>query len=304
LIKRIVLAAAIAMAGGLIVAARARRGGVRAHGIEIATRTIDSVAGGQRYWEQCQANDVPFPPPWGPSTFGESAGRWKARGTMGDSYITTLPVDIYTMTSTSPPGVCAIAIRADGTFDVICQGTNGKACFWEADPSFWPKHGIRSPLPRLPKSGEADISIVGLVPAAPDQRVQCTPCHAGENAFITHTTSGHPTNLRALPGWMPSALYTPIVPKEWSRSAALSTKDYPISCLGGCHDVGGPRGAGRLPRLRGADGQYCELLRTVTSIAASRGGMPPGAADCTATKDCPLDADVKKILASCGSASP
>ena len=85
MIKRIALAAAIAMAVSLIVAARARRGGARAHGIEIATRTIDSVAGGQRYWEQCQANDVPFPPPWGPSTFGESVGRWKARGTIGDS---------------------------------------------------------------------------------------------------------------------------------------------------------------------------------------------------------------------------
>lgn len=299
--KRIALAGAVALAAGLIVAARARRH-ARANDVELAMRTIDSVAGGQRYWEQCQANGVPFPPPWGRATVGDRAGQWKARGTVDDSYITSLPVDIYTSTSTSPPGVCAIAIRADGTFDVLCQGASGKACFWEAEPSFWPKHGIDARPPKLPADG---IAIVGLVPAAPDQRVQCTQCHAGENAFLTHTTAGHPTNQRALPGWMPSGPYTPVVPKEWARdNQVLSTRDYPTSCLGGCHDA--PRGGGRLPRVRGAAREYCDLLRSVTSIAASRGGMPPGVADCTTTVDCPLDvdADLKTLIASCGPASP
>ena len=295
---------AFAIAGTLIVAARARHGGPadRASAPEIATRTIDSVAGGQRYWEQCRHNGVPFPPPWGRSTVGDGPGQWKARGTMDDSYITSLPVDVYTLSSTSPSGVCAIAIRADGTFDVLCQGTNGRACFGEAGPNFWPKHGVNPPPPRLPANG---ISLVGLVPAAPDQRVQCTQCHAGENAFLTHTTAGHPTNQRALAGWMPSAVYTPIVPRDWSReNRALSTRDYPSSCLGGCHDVGSPAGGGRLPRTRGAAREFCDLLRTVTSLPASRGGMPPGAADCKATVDCPLDidADVKRLVAGCGPA--
>jgi hypothetical protein len=295
--KRIALAAAITLAASSIAAARARRH-AGANDVEIVTRTIDSVAGGQPYWEQCRANDVPFPPPWGRATVGDGAGQWKARGTVDDSYITSLPVDIYTSTSTSPPGVCAIASRADGTFDVLCQGANGKACFWEAEPNFWRKHGVRVPPPHLP---ERELSIVGLVPAAPDQRVQCTACHAGENAFLTHTTVGHPTNQRTLPGWLPAGVYTPIVPKEWARTnLVLSTRDYPSSCLGGCHDS--RRGGGRLPRVRGAAREYCDLLRSVTSISASRGGMPPGEADCTTTVSCPLDvdADLKKLIASCG----
>jgi hypothetical protein len=300
--KRVALGAAVAIASALIVAARSQRHAAPANDVEIAMHTIDSVGGGQRYWEQCEANDVPFPRPWGRATVGDAAGQWRARGTVGDSYITSLPVDVYTLTSTSPPGVCAIASRADGTFDVLCQGANGKACFWEAEPSFWRKHGIGVPPPRLPENA---ISIVGLVPAAPDQRVQCTVCHAGENAFLTHTTAGHPTNQRALPGWMPAGPYTPIVPKDWARqNLVLSTRDYPSSCLGGCHDS--RRGGGRLPRVRGAAREYCELLRSVTSISASRGGMPPGVADCTTTVDCPLNvgADLKELVASCGPASP
>jgi hypothetical protein len=303
--KRVALAVLLAGAIVLLVAGRLRRGGPSPRGsdLEIATRTIDSVGGGARYSAQCQANDVPLPPPWGRATVGDGAGQWKARGTMDDSYITSLPVDVYTQTSTRPPGVCAIAIRADGTFDVLCQGTNGKACFWEAAPDFWPQHGISPPPPRLPASG---VSIVGLVPAAPDQHVQCTQCHAGENAFITHTTAGHPTNQRGLSGWMPAAIYTPIVPREWSRdNRALSTREVPRSCLGGCHDVGSAAGGGRLPRAKGAALEFCDLLRTVTSLPASRGGMPPGVEDCKATVDCPLDtdADVKRLVASCGPAS-
>src|SRR5262245_36816305 len=101
----------------LIVAAFMRRSARDAarDDLEVATRTIDSTGGGLRYWSQCEANGVPFPPPWGRSTIGDGVGQWKARGTLDDSYITPLPVDVYTMTSTSPPGVCAIAIRADGT---------------------------------------------------------------------------------------------------------------------------------------------------------------------------------------------
>jgi hypothetical protein len=286
----------------VLVAVACRRGGVATDAV--ATRAIDSTGGGRQYGSQCQAHDVPFPPPWGRATLGDGVGQWTARGTLDDSYITALPVDVYTTTSTSPPGVCALAIRADGTFDVICQGTNGKTCFWEAAPSFWPTHGIHPPPPQLPTNGDvAAIPIVGLVPAAPDQSVQCTQCHAGENAFITHLTPGHPTNQRALVGWMPSTIYTPIVPKDWPRNGgALSTSDYPRSCLGGCHGVGGPAGAGRLPRLRGLDLHFCDLLRKVVSIPASRGGMPPGVADCTPSVDCPLDVDVevKNLLASCG----
>jgi hypothetical protein len=298
LIARVGLAIALAA-----VAAGCRRAGTTGD-LAVATRAIPSAGAGSLYWDQCQANGVPFPPPWGRKTIGDGAGQWKARGTLDDSYITPLPVDIYTMTSTSPAGLCAIAIRADGTFDVLCQGTNGKTCFWEALPDFWPQHGVASPPPRLP-TGE--IPIVGLVPGAPDQSVQCTECHAGENAFVTHTTAGHPTNRRALAGWMPGAVYTPIVPKDWIPNAAvLSASDYPRSCLGGCHDVGSPAGAGRLPRLRDVDVHFCDLLREVTSRPASRGGMPPGVADCKPGVDCPLDADadVKRMLASCGPARP
>jgi hypothetical protein len=127
----------------------------------------------------------------------------------------------------------------------------------------------------------------------------------GRERLLTHTTAAHPTNQRALPGWMPAGPYTPIVPKEWARTnLVLSPRDYPSSCLGGCHDS--RRGGGRLPRVRGAAREYCELLRTVTSIPASRGGMPPGASDCTRMVDCPLavEADLKKLVATCGPASP
>jgi hypothetical protein len=304
----VAVAVAIAIAVAVVIAVGLRRdgGGLATEDLDVASRALDSAGGGLSYASQCRANDVPLPRPWGRTTLGDGVDQWKARGTLDDSYIGPLPVDVYTLTSTSPPGVCAIALRADGTFDVLCQGTNGKACFWEADPNFWPKHGLPPPRPRLPNGGAAepaDLAIVGVIPAAPDQSVPCTQCHAGENAFITHTTAGHPTNQRALAGWRPSTIYTPIVPKEWPpNTVALSTRELPRSCLGGCHDLGGPAGAGRLPRLRGIDVHFCDLLKTVTSIPASRGGMPPGVADCTPTVDCPLDvdADVKRMVASCG----
>jgi hypothetical protein len=300
LIQRVAVAVAVvvAIAGASIFAARRGRHAARANDVEIVLPTIDSVGGGRRYWEQCAANEVPFPAPWGRATVGDGPGQWKARGTVDDSYITSRSVDIYTLTSTRPPGVCAIASRADGTFDVLCQGTNGKACFWEAEPGFWRTRGISVHPPRLP---ESELPIVDLVPAAPDQRVQCTECHAGENAFLTHTTANHPTNQRALTGWMPAGTYTPIVPKEWARgNLVLSTRDYPNACLGGCHDT--RRGGGRLPRVRGAARGYCDLLRSVTSTPSSLGGMPPSAADCTRLVDCPLDVDaeVKEVVASCG----
>jgi hypothetical protein len=298
--RRAGVIAALAVVGAVVLAARLGGGGAIGD-LQVATRAIETTGPGSQYWSQCQASGVPFPRPWGRATVGDAPGQWTARGTLDDSYISPLPVDVYTLSSASPPGVCAIAIRADGTFDVICQGTNGNTCFWEAEPNFWPKRGFASPPPKVPAT---ELPIVGLVPAAPDQSVACTQCHAGENAFITHVTAGHPTNQRALAGWLPSATYTPIIPKGWIPNAAvLSASDYPRSCLGGCHDVGAPAGAGRLPRLRDVDARFCELLKTVTSTPASRGGMPPRAADCTPSVDCPLDVDgeVKQMMASCGS---
>lgn len=270
---------------------------------------------GTQYAQTCNANGVPLPPSWGASTIGP--GQWIDDGDTTNSYISNEGRVYHWIATAGPPGMCVILAHAGGgTFDVICQGTNGNACFWEKAVS-------PSPPPTTP------LIIAGLTIPSPtvlggkdllDHGVlQCTHCHRGENAFITHANSGHPLNLISLPQWMPAPpanVFNPIVATGWFENPGPSTTNVPASCTtSNCHVApafpGDINKGGRFPTLSrmppyqaGAD-SYCSILAKVVNRPSNQGGMPMGIS-CTENVNCARQTDpaVRAMLAACGAPSP
>jgi hypothetical protein len=236
---------------------------------------------GSNYSDQCAQQGVPLPPDWGkPNVDGQNldgmgsnpAGKWKYTGSFNDSYVSLPAAKIYYATSTSPPGVCVINAHMGGgggtvgEFDLICQGTNGNACFWfnTLDQS-------------APSSNTPLLSLVTTTGTSQTTGSECTMCHAGENAFIGHPKNKHPLNLKtALSQWMPSNWYQPIVPpRSQQNPGPLNPEGYPTSTTGctGCHVQGQ---AGRLPDVTSPlfYGEYCKIMDNITNLPGSQGGMP------------------------------
>jgi hypothetical protein len=287
------------------------------------TSALSSVGGGAAYATQCMQNQVPLPEDFGTSTLGTGPRRWNQAGPGFEDGFTVSNdvVTIYTMESDTPQGICVVAThQLDAVFSVICQGTSGKACFWEATGNYWPGR-VSPPPPEVPVT---PIKIVGSdFPAAPDQSSQCTACHVGENVFITHANLDHPTNQNQVPGWMPTSFYDPIVPSSWVKNVGPSTPGfsqagYPSTCLT-CHTPPNnqpfPLRAGRLPLLRNrglppiripAATEFCFILKKVVSLPPLQGGMPANGPDCTPGVNCPFDNDpsVRAMVAACGNPLP
>jgi hypothetical protein len=258
---------------------------------------------GSDYANQCAAAGVPLPPPWGAYMNGlEGTGHsWQYRNpkSVTDSYTGFEAADVYYyVATTAPTGVCVIAAHTGptgaGAFDMICQGSNGKACFWE-DP-------LRSPAAPT----DVPIDLVSVLPGgAALPSPTCTTCHAGQNAFITHPIGNHPLNLTGLADWMPSSYFEPLFPRGMPQnSAPLHPEAYPASTSNctGCHAQGAQAKAGQLPDVTvpAYTGGYCSLLNAIVHLPGSQGGMPPNNTCTNGTCTADSDPFVQALLARCG----
>ena len=274
---------------------------------------------GADYAVQCQSEGVPLPPNWGSSAWIYN-GALSPNQSFNDSADWSL---IYYYVSTSfPQGICLANPRppyepGGGTegnhtnlFGVICQGSNGKVCFWDAPgPIGWdPRNGstIYSQTGVITSTSASGIPTppLWLGGAAIDggQGI-CTDCHAGENPFINHpgTATDVITKLtgtsRAF--WFtghwpdpivrasdPSITVNNIPGGSWpqnpgpgtfpsSTNPALGTNDG--SCLT-CHTAGGI--GGRFPELSQQMQHYCDTILKeardrLPDLVQPSGAMPP-----------------------------
>ncbi|HVZ72491.1 MAG TPA: hypothetical protein VHJ20_08960 [Polyangia bacterium] len=266
------------------------------------------------YATQCQKTyKVPLPPAWGTPQLGSGQGKWTKSGAYGDSFVNSnFNGTIYYSvdSSTTTPGICVINAHVGFTFDIICQGKNGLACFWE---------GSQPELPSNPKT------VVNLVPdpAHPNNPwgtwggtetistpqsghiATCTTCHEGQNVFLTHNASGHATNLTSKANWMPSTFMQPFVPAAWPKNPDPGTSAYNGLPSGLCLSCHTSTPGGRFPTFtdKPTGSTYCSVLTEVVNRPASAGGMPPKWPDgstniCTPGVDCARQRDpfVKALL--------
>jgi hypothetical protein len=282
--------------------------------VATVTSALTSSASNAQYDQLCAQYHVPVPPNYSSVTAGKpSAGimgtQWKFSGHFDDGF-RGLKSDVYyyqEKAGSNTAGMCVLAVHGGDPFDVICQGTNGgKACFWEGSTNLFGD----------PPTTPVIISSWNTTPQIPAGAgipgIGCTACHAGENVFIGHYTTGVPHALKLVGqyGWMPPQYQDPIVPAGAGLpQAPPSTVNYPTTCAtGGCHVQGGL--AGRFPLLEtpAFQGNYCEILARVTSIPAAAGGMPPNSTACDTENGpfCPNNADpaVRAMLAKCGQPNP
>jgi hypothetical protein len=265
--------------------------------VEVTRSAITSTYSGAMYASQCLTDGVPLPPSWGTTTIGGNFWKTNPNGdkTFHDGFGGIQAGDVYFYVSNSAPqGLCVIAAHYDGPFDVICQGTNGRACFWE---------GPNLVIPPNPPLVIAGSGYSAGIKGGTDLPSHCTACHAGQNIFIAHNIANHPLNLAGTLGWMPSGggYANPIAPPGWPQTTA-STANYPAACTG-CHQA---NAAGAFPQLDTAQfggENYCNILQKVTSLPGSQGGMPP-TAQCDPDNGIPCtqgdDPAIKKMLAACG----
>jgi hypothetical protein len=269
---------------------------------------IATATSGAEYATVCKNNQVPLPPWWGVRNIGV-AGGWTSRGHFSNGY-TGFSGNVYTATSSTPPGLCALVAHDlaggdTGLFDVLCQGSNGKACFWEGQrPQTPPAAGV---ILADPCCNNIDPWVLGgqaLADVAGATR--CTDCHAGETAFIIHNDITHPLQKANLSGWRPTSWYQPIVASGWLMNPSPpQTTSYPASCLG-CHAAGGQGHALPTLSLPGfGNGHFCDILFEITGRSGIDGGMPP-TISCLPGSNCARDSDpaVKTMLAACGMPNP
>jgi hypothetical protein len=210
-------------------------------------------------------------------------------------------------TSARAPGLCvANARRRQGHtdfFGVICQGTNGKVCYWDqsgackegpgcfpfGDHLVLPFAGgavtIASSAGRAPASGPRWVGGAGLRASAVGSNGEgvCSDCHAGENAFVNHPGTatdilaastnrwGGANELPARRYWFPRRWPEPIVPAfdpelrgPWPQNPGPGPSSHAGSACFRCHAEGGA--GGRFPSVSKALPGYCDrVLGTATT---------------------------------------
>jgi hypothetical protein len=282
------------------------------------------------YAALCEKRGVPLPPDFGgapdPRCAGAGCvtGQWRRSGQLsradgnasvardGEAQSFNSPdlseLFYYVSRSERAPGICvANARRKNGTtdfFGVICQGTNGKVCFWDqggsckkppgcfpfTDHLVLPLRGgavtIASAIPgRAPTSGPRWVGGAGLPSGVAGSNGEgvCSDCHAGENAFVNHPGTatdilgastnrwGGATHLPSRQYWFPSRWPDPIVPSfdsekrgAWPQNPGPGSSSHADSGCFSCHRKGGA--GGRFPSLSRALPGYCErVLATATN---------------------------------------
>jgi hypothetical protein len=298
--------------------------------LEGAARAELTAASGSDYAALCENRGVPLPPDFGgapdPRCAGAACatGQWHRSGQLsradgnasrapsGEAQSFNSPdlseIFYYVSTSERAPGLCvANARRKNGTtdfFGVICQGTNGKVCFWDqggsckSSPGCFPftdhlvlplRRGavtIASAVPgRAPTSGPHWVGGAGLPSGAAGSNGEgvCSDCHAGENAFVNHPGTatdilrasanhwGGATHLPSRQYWFPVRWPDPIVPSfdselrgAWPENPGPAPSSRADSVCFSCHRDSGP--GGRFPRLSRALPGYCNrVLGTATN---------------------------------------
>jgi hypothetical protein len=246
---------------------------------------------GAGYASICDQRSVPLPPPFGGSTM-----KWIKSGQLKgnpngepQSFNANAPVDIYYyQQTTAPTGLCMAAAKASSPvgaidtdfFGVICQGTNGKTCFWDQASSFtWNPTTNSLVLPTTPiVITSKTASQIPNPPAwlggkdlAPNETGVCSDCHAGSNAFNNHpgtATDLYGRGLVPKSFWFPTNWPDPIVPDfdssipgPWPQNPGpgrYTAAQFPgTQCLA-CHTQGGLVGA--FPTVSSRLRNWCDVL--------------------------------------------
>jgi hypothetical protein len=266
---------------------------------------------GAAYAQDCANAGVPLPPTWSSNGLYWQRNNRPTNNFQGNSFEAIDGGYSWYAVSYNPPGMCVILAHVSGgttaNFDVICQGSNGKACFWEGSQPWEPTaNGVV-----LTSTNQADIPNPPFVVGGTDLLTHdhCTKCHAGENAFITHV--GQPTDMSGMnwpPAnyWWPTAYYDPLVPAQFPQNRRPETfPGYPPSNSGPngfacvtCHTSGAQTPGGRFPELSSElDNNYCRIVEEISNRNSSTDGMPLGNA-CNPSQTCALQNDnfVKAIV--------
>jgi hypothetical protein len=224
------------------------------------------------YSAQCRAAGVPAPPNWDGNTDTTipvgwvSPNGWRKQGVLNTNYLTppgmfhNARTTVFSYVSTAPKGLCiALPIIQDavGTpnvidaLGIICEGvsTTGSSSTSNAKACFWDNNGDVTLMTNTPYPIESNK--FKAPPNLPDDN-QCTDCHAGENAFITHPSTPIQTakdqfNATGAPNFITgNNWYTPMVQATWPTNP--EAKPYPSGngLCSGCHTA---TGAGRLPNV-------------------------------------------------------
>lgn len=220
------------------------------------------------YSRTCARAGVPVPPAFN----SDGSTGWKREGALGFSILNPNAYsELYTYTPANRNGLCmALAIRANqtqGTYDalgIICQGlsttnnlsvSNSRACFWDNATT------AMVPGKTYPIDGPTFLA----PPKLPSNN-QCSDCHAGENAFITHEGSvidiakknfNNTNNALNKPNFTSrNNWYKPIVDSAWPQNPEPPNSYNNGNGLSGatCVSCHKPSYAGRIPDVTGAVG--------------------------------------------------
>ncbi len=312
----------LACGGGVVGCGAPEPGDVGAEPSATLSELVYKGSEGQAYADACDAAGVPLPPDWGTSSIGSSIGgsvKWIDRGAYADSFMNDLEFGGHVYVSTPPaltkPGICVINQHAGGTFDIICQGANAEACFWEGhqNQTYIPPTAVKVIDNNFGAAAGQDMVKMNGVTMSQDtplvEGVHCTNCHGGQNAFITHVTAAvgpkaHPLNLVGQSSWMPSnKMYDAVEAADTQNPPPETFAGYPTSTLGclTCHKAQGPGGQfASLAQMKA--GNYKVLLSSVVNRPASQGGMPQSIGECTPNLNCAAQTDpfVAKMLSDFG----
>jgi|GEM_PF-5651494 len=249
------------------------------------------------YMTKCKEQQVPVPPVWGTS-------EWVYKGNLDTvfdadkkQYPTT---EVWVYVSDQPKGICyALPRKKDantiGLLGMICQGENGKACFWDnKEPG---TNTLITPANGMDPAKEADGS--NLIE-------KCVDCHRGDNAFlITPKTAlqqdytgksvppddqnGRPTSV-AKPPYEPISTNPPR--PGWINEA--NNPNQPV--------------AGNVKLAKDSDG--CELCHAIPKLTPGYCGLARGMVEnhlmppSGTTKDPDMAADVTAIRQMCNELQP